>query len=204
MQTMLRVLAVVLLLCAVGSRARAEPATGFMLQGQIAANLVVAPGLGAYVENFSVMPSLRLGAQFRPLAFAVELNYSTFNQSNSGPGGGSFGYHVLAVGPDIQPVVWRSADGNARLSPVLGFNVGGVIAASSSGGGGGSMNTNYITGGLNGGLLGNYFLHRNFALGLEGGVRAQFVSIGGSGSTSTLYTVASIYVALSLTFVAGS
>jgi hypothetical protein len=80
----------------------------------------------------------------------------------------------------------------------------GAVVAAFSGPLGASDTDSSVTGGLSAGLLGHYFLHRNFALGLEGGIRAQFVNLGTGPSSSTLYSVAAIYVALSLSFVAGS
>src|SRR5256885_13934775 len=64
---------------ALAPHARAEgPATGFLPQGQLAANLVVAPGIGAFLGDFAMMPIVRIGAQLKPLAVAAEVNYSAF------------------------------------------------------------------------------------------------------------------------------
>jgi hypothetical protein len=71
-----------------------EPATGFMLQGQIAANLTVAPGLGYAGSDYSVMPVLRLGAQLPSLAVALEINYNSFTASHDSYNGG---YHIITL-----------------------------------------------------------------------------------------------------------
>ena len=177
--------------------ARAEPAHGFMVQAQLQNDLVIAPGLTTFVGNFSLMPIIRLGWSGWRLSAALEASYSTYATSSSG---NDVGLHVIAVGPVIQPVAWRSRDGSARLAAVLGANVGGAIVTSSSGS---SSNESVVVGGFNAGLAGHFFPHPNFAAGLEVGVRVQFVNESGSGS-STLLSFASLYAALSLMFVAGS
>jgi hypothetical protein len=189
----------ILLLCG-ATVAEAEPANGFMMQGEIAANLVL--GGAQFFSSVSPLPSLRLGGSWRRVAAALEVNYSTFATSHTNNGFTSTNdFHVVALGPVVEPVLWRSAEDHARLYAVVGFNLGAVISGSSSSGGGGASFSNHngdILGGFNLGLLGQYFIHRNFALGVEGGIRAQFVNV-----SSTLYSVADAYVGLVLTFIAG-
>jgi len=181
---------VVVLLALAASPARAEPATGFMVQGLIASNLMV--GGAYYGPNFTVMPALRLGGQLRRIAVAAELNYSTFAELD----GTDNGLHLIAVGPNLQPVIWASAEGNARLAIACGFNVGAVVQTRSSSTS--SRSDSFVTGGFNGALHGGYFLHPSFAPGPAGGVRAQIFNFEGDH-----VVVAAVYVALSLTFVAG-
>jgi hypothetical protein len=185
------VFAVTLLLC---SPAHAEPATGFLVQGQIASNLMIA-GLNAYGPSFSVMPSLRLGGQLRRLAIAAELNYSSFAALDGGNGTDT-GLHLIAIGPHFQPIIWQSADRNARLAIACGFNLGAAVSTRSTNAS--SSSESWVTGGFNAALHGSYFLHPSFAVGFESGVRTQIVNADGDH-----IVVASLYVALSMTFVAG-
>jgi len=85
----------------------------------------------------------------RRLAVAAELNYGSFAEVRSG--GRDSGLHVIALGPHFQPVVWRSADRNARLALAIGFNVGAAVQD------GTTSSESSVTGGFNFGLLGNYF-----------------------------------------------
>lgn len=193
MESLKRAVVVVAILLA-GSPARAEPATGFMVQGLIASNLIIG-GVSAYGPSFTVMPALRLGGQLRRLAIAAELNYASFASLDSGNGADT-GIHLIAIGPNLQPVIWQSADRNARLAISCGFNIGAAISTRS--GSTTSSSDSWVTGGFQGALHGSYFLHPSFALGFESGVRTQIVNADGDH-----LVVASLYVALSLTFVAG-
>jgi hypothetical protein len=181
--------------CALAPRpARADGASGFMLQGLLGGGtsvIGIGPASSAVRDNpFTAMPSLRIGAMLRPLAIAANLSYfsaATFRSGNYSGG------NVITIGPDIMPFVWRSTGGQARLYLLFGLNAGATINTSSGG-----NNSAAVTGGFTFGAGGNYFLHPSFALGVELGSRTQFASgDGGLLATSTLYA------ALSGSFVAG-
>jgi hypothetical protein len=176
--------------------ARAEPARGFMVQAQLQNDLIVQSGLAPNTGGYSLLPIVRLGYSGRRLSAALEASYSTFVIDT----GNSIGLHVIALGPSIQPVVWRSHDGNARLAAVVGGSIGGAIESNGSGT---TSNENVVIGGFNVGLAGHFFPHPNFAAGLEVGVRVLWVDDIRT-TTTTLFTVAALYAALSVLFVAGS
>lgn len=179
--------------CLAPSAARADGASGFLLQGVLGGGTSVIgigpPGAGTRDNPFTAMPALRIGGMFRPLAIAGNLAYFSSAALRNGQYTGG---NILAVGPDIMPFVWRGAGGSARLYLLFGLNVGAVMNTQS-----GSTSAN-VTGGFTFGAGGNYFLHPNFALGVELGSRTQFTPADG-----TLLATSTLYAALTGSFVAG-
>jgi hypothetical protein len=179
---------VALMALALPSVTRAEPAQGFMLQGELALTGNVFESI-VTASSVSLVPTLRLGALLRNLSVALEAAYDGSDDGNQ------HSLHLFAFGANVQPVVWRSADGMARLNVVLSAFGGAGIQKEPNGFGTTTKTTGF--GGFAAGIGGHYFLHRSFALGLESGVRAQFVD------ASNLEKFAALYVALVGTFVAG-
>ena len=175
------------------AHAEGGAASGFMLQGLLGGGtsvIGISPqGSGVRDNPFTAMPTLRVGAMLRPLAIAANLSYFS---SGTFSNGRYTGGNVITVGPDLMPFVWRSAAGQARLYLLFGLNVGALITTSSS------NNDGDFTGGFSFGAGGTYFLHPSFALGVELGSRTQFTT-----SNSGLLATATLYAALSGTFVAG-
>jgi hypothetical protein len=166
------------------------PANGFMIESVVGGNISLNAGDPALL----VVPTLRIGAMFKPLAVAVNLSYlssATFSDGYSGR-------NVITGGIDVMPNVWRSLDDRARLYLLAGFNFGGVLDTNIRTSMGSGADTSQLAAGFSLGLGGRYFLHRNFALGAELGNRTQFVRPEGN-----LTAVSTLYGAFTATFVAG-
>ena len=170
-----------------------EPATGLLLQGQLALNLTVSGGYSYYVGPFNLMPMFRIGWQFKRWALAADINYSSFSIGDDGSSGGM---HLISIGPNVQPTLWRSRKKDVQLTLVAGFGVGTVVMTDDSG-----PDETAVLGHLVLGLGTHYFPSRHFGFGMETGIRVQFVRLG-SGS-DPLLTVAVLYVAISMEAIIG-
>ena len=166
------------------------PAQGFLIESVVGGNISLNAGDPALL----VVPTLRIGGMFKPLAFAINLSYL----SSASFGDGYSGRNVLTGGVDIMPHIWRSADDRARMYLLAGFNFGGVLDTNVRTSMGTSADASQLAAGFSLGLGGRYLLHRNFALGAEIGNRTQFVRPEGD-----LTAVSTLYGAFTATFVAG-
>ncbi|MDI7269894.1 MAG: hypothetical protein QME96_18030 [Myxococcota bacterium] len=170
-------------------------ASGFMIQGLVGGTRVWSSfrGMQPFAEPVSV---LRIGGMWDTMAVAANVSFFAVAQ----PEGDYEGIHVLSLGPDLELFVWSSADGAARLYVLAGFNLGVGIdeeAAPPSPDPEFDETEFDFVGGFCLGLGGHYFLHRNFALGVEIGSRTLFID------DPIIRAISSLYAALSITFVAG-
>lgn len=169
-----------------------SPASGVMLQALLGGSGLVVSGGGQ--PSFVAMPTLRVGYLGRYLAAAANVSYFSMSILNDGYQAA----HVFTIGPDVMPYVWRSAYDRARLYVLAGFNLGGTFYDPRAG-----DSSSNLTGGFTLGVGGTYFLHRNFALGVELGSRTQFTRLQTTGGDSDLMAISGFFAALSGTFVAG-
>lgn len=170
------------------TRAQAEHATGFMLQAGLGTGVAFGASSMGNPIGATVIPGVRIGGMLRPLWIAGEISYLSAAQLNDKYSG----ENIIVFGPVVAPYVWKSNDARAGLYLLGGFNIGafvGTLAGSAEG---------HVTGGLLFGAGGTFFVHPNFAMGMEIGSRTQFTSF----SPNTFATSA-IYGALTATFVAG-
>lgn len=170
----------------------ASPASGVLLQALLGGSGLVASDGGQ--ASFVAVPMLRVGYLGRHLAVAANVSYFSVSVLT----GEYQAAHVMTIGPDVMPYLWRSAYDRARLYVLGGFNLGGTFHAPRVG-----DNFSNLTGGFTLGVGGQYFLHRNFALGVELGSRTQFARVQVAGGDTELTATSSFYAALSGSFVAG-
>jgi hypothetical protein len=179
------------------ARAGRADSIGFMLQPGLGfgTSIVPAPDVTAMPTapaagpstSFTLIPMLRIGVAFRPVAFAFEISYSAggiiFDTA------GDTTSSVIRLGLVGEPIFWRSADHRVRLYALLGVNTLtlGQARVSPSWGAGFSL-----------GFGGTYSVHPNFAVGLELGARPEFVP-----ETGAMFISSEVYVALTGTFVTG-
>ncbi len=172
-------------------------ASGFMIQGLVG-GAVTPASFGPWSTG-----ALRIGAMLDTMAISANVSFFAYAE----PKGDYYGVHLLTFGPDIEWFVWSSADGAARLYLMTGFNLGAGIFEDKA------YYDPYeeptvdeteadFIGGFGLGLGGHYFLHRNFALGVEIGSRTLFIDYSDAPSDEVV-AISSLYAALSITFVAG-
>jgi hypothetical protein len=181
------------LLLSANAQAQYHPPAAFLLQAQISsgANIFVRPS-GATSGNaeplLAITPTLRLGALLRPLMLLGEISYSSTARLER-----YTGLNTVALGFNIAPFIWQSADSRGRLYVLFGVNLGFDVVTTDS------RNETTLGGGFAFGLGGLYFLHPSFALGAELGSRTQFYDATPGGG-STLYAGSVLYAGLSGSF----
>lgn len=192
-------------------------ATGLLLQGRLQTQSSLL-SLGG--------PAFMVGYQAQPFAVGVQLGLTRLGLSATPEGRTESSASVVLyqVMPTALFDVWRSADGRARANVIGGIGFGRASATLKGtdqdcivDGTGNevcsntpdeqTVGANFIPVML--GLGGDYFLSRNFALGLEGGFQGMFVtgvdteSNGAEADISASANLQLAYGAVRATFVLG-
>ena len=145
-----------------------EPGGGPPTEGwQLQARLPTAVGLDSLVS-----PGFSIGKRSGNLVLGAELGltYGKFSTDNGAGSTNSDSFYVLQIVPMIYDDLWVSSDGRARMNVVagLGYGRGSVTSSSNDGMGNVTSNTDYVSFlPIIAGVGGDYYLHRNFALGVE-------------------------------------
>lgn len=131
------------------------PDSGFQIQGRMSTQLV---------SNL-ISPGVMLGYRFGNFVIGGELGV-TAGKLESDTTTDSFSLVTLV--PMLTFDIWQSTDKRARLNLVGGLGIGQGKLTSNSGGTVSEQKASYVY--VLAGIGGDYYLHKNFALGVEAGL----------------------------------
>ena len=145
------------------------PQAGFQIQARMGTTL----GLSSFIS-----PGFSLGYRMGNIVIGAEIGLvaGKFEQDDSGGGGGTStdSFSVLSLMPMVYFDVWQSRDKRARFNLVGGIGIGKGKLTSESGGMKSESSATFIP--ILVGVGGDYYLHRNFALGVEAGISAPLLT----------------------------
>lgn len=167
------------------------PHSGIQIQGRLATQL----GLTSLIS-----PGFSVGYRTGNLVFAGQLGV-TAGKVEDGDTTDSFS--VVQLVPMVYWDLWQSRDGKARMNLVGGLGVGKAKITSESGGMTDETTADFAL--ILGGLGGDYWMHKNFALGVEVGIELPVLNkIENNGTdTGTKAATQSIHGLFRFTFVTG-
>ncbi|MGE0867402.1 MAG: hypothetical protein AB7P03_02485 [Kofleriaceae bacterium] len=133
-----------------------------------------------------LFPAIRVGGETSAVAVLLDFSYTSTTFAFEGE---SLGTAVFALGVDVEPTLWWSADNRTQIYGLIGPMFSVVQQPSSTGG------TTTKGGGAAVGAGGKYFVQPSFAIGFELG--AKMVFLGSElGTTHT----GSVYAGVTATF----
>jgi hypothetical protein len=139
------------------------PAGGWQLQARMPTNL----GTDSILS-----PGFTIGKRSGNIVFGVEVGITggKFSTDNGAGSTNSDTVLLFSLTPLVYIDLWQSEDGRARLNALVGagYGHGSITATSNDGMGGTSSDTStvsYLP--ILGGIGGDYYLSKNFALGCE-------------------------------------
>jgi len=157
------------------------PQTGFQLQARMATQLgltsIITPGFSVGYRTGNMV----IGAELGFTAGSLEDDTTTDS------------FSLIHIMPMIYFDVWQSRDGKARLNLVGGAGFGKGTLTSETMGMKTEASATFIP--VLAGIGGDYYLHKNFALGVEVGAAVPILTsveddgmdVGLSGSTQSLH-----------------
>jgi len=168
------------------------PRRGFVLQGRMSTTF----GIG----NF-VFPGFAIGYRRGNWVFGGQLGVIAGKIEDDG--GTTDSFSLVTIMPMIYYGIWSSEDGRARMDVLGGVGVGKGTLRSESGGTTSEETASIVP--LMLGVGGDYYLHKNFALGVEVGVELPVLGkveqdgmdVGVKGATQAIHGM------FRVTFVAG-
>jgi hypothetical protein len=167
------------------------PARGFQIQGRMSTTI----GIGSLIN-----PGFSMGYRRGNWVFGGQLGVIAGKLEDNGD---TDQFSLVTIMPMVYYGIWSSEDRRARMDVVGGIGVGGGQIKSESGGVTSKQNASFVPFLL--GLGGDYYLHKNFALGVEiaielpvlGKIEDNGMDTGVKGSTQSIHGM------LRFTFVTG-
>ncbi|MDB4955713.1 MAG: hypothetical protein JWO36_3282 [Myxococcales bacterium] len=171
------------------------PQTGFQIQGRMSTNLgltdIVTPGFSMGYRTGNMVISAELGL------IVGSLTSGTLTDS----------VYLIHLMPAISFDVWQSDDGRARMNVIGGIGIGqGKLKSERTDPMNPSISEStatYLP--VLAGIGGDYYLHKNFALGVEAGAELPFLlSVSNNGTDQNVKGgIQSLHGLLRVTFITG-
>lgn len=149
-----------------------EPAGGPPQRGvQLQARMTTQLGVSSVLS-----PGFSFGYRYGAIVIAAQLGMAVGQLDDTD--GASLSASMIHLMRMIYYDAWTSADGRARLNLVggLGFGTGTITDQPAPGGGGTTQEVTATFIPVLAGIGGDYYLHRNFALGVEAGAEVPILT----------------------------
>jgi hypothetical protein len=167
------------------------PATGFQIQARLPTQI----GFSSFIT-----PGFSIGYRTGNLVIGAEVGATAGSLEDNGQ---TDSFRLIHIMPMLYLDVWQSDDGRARLNLVGGAGIGQGKITSTTTMSTSETSATFIP--VLAGLGGDYYLHRNFALGVEFGAQLPIlVGVTDNGMDRQLKGgVESLHGMIRVTFVTG-